>query len=79
MLQLDDQFPFITMLQLGGQGAHDQERLMANQSDLTLQGTNTASNCPVGLYEPTIPLPASNYRFAPPAYSQPSPTRDHQK
>ena len=47
---------------------------MVNQSDLTLQGTNTASNCPVGLYEPTIPLPASNYRTAPPSYGQPSPT-----
>ena len=41
--------------------------------------TNMARICPVQLYMPTIPLPASDYRTTPPAYSQPSPTRDHQK
>ena len=41
--------------------------------------TNTAHKSPVGPHAPTFPLPASNYRTAPPAYSQPRPTRDHQK
>ena len=50
-------------------------------SDLTLQGGHNQHDTylPVGLYEPTIPLPASNYRTAPPTYSQPSPTRDNEK
>ena len=34
--------------------------------------TNAARVCPVRPHAPTIPLPASNYRTAPPAYSQPS-------
>ena len=49
------------------QGAHIRERLTTNRSDLTLQGglTNTARICPVGLYMPTILLPALNYRNQP--------------
>ena len=56
-------------------------RVTANRSDLTLQGgpNQHGTYWPVGLYEPTILLPTSNYRTAPPTYSQPSPTRDHQK
>ena len=63
------------------QGARVQERLAANRFDLTLQGgpNQRGTHKPVGPHAPTIPLPATNYRTAPPAYSQPSPTRDHQK
>ena len=64
-----------TTLRRSDQGAHIRERLTANRSDLTLQGGPNQH----GTYMPTIPLPASNYRTTPPAYSQPSPTRYHQK
>ena len=36
--------------------------------------TNTAHKSPVGHHTPTFPLPASNYRTAPPSYGQPSST-----
>ena len=47
--------------------------------NLTRWTNMVARVCPVGPHAPTLPLPASNYRTAPPTYSQPSSTRDHQK